>query len=461
MEGTMESECRAEFKYYETEFDSVTGTTIIQFTNLSEGDSLQYFWQFDNVFTSSEKEPRIKFDSKQAEYKVCLKVVGSNNCSDIFCDPVYIQNPIDSVPHPEECFTGFGYKINYDIQTFVPALVLDFYSKADPVAVEWFWDFDDGTTSTEENPTHIFNYPIILDSILSDPNPFREVCLTVKTISGCSVSYCETINVYMNDSVLVEPIFSDNKYYMKYESSFPIQMSSCAGYVKAQVYWGDSLINAIDYKWSHGVEGQEANGFCPTQTYSVKAKTPDGVIISGNFIFNSDGTVTEIPFFWLVSGEKENAVIQVNPNNKGYFVEWKLCDGTIITADSISFDLINCDSRESNMILKDSLGNVIYSENISGKSIATYINSIQNSQQVKLFPNPVNDVLNIQYSGATLNEMQIEIYGISGKRIISQQISKVESGQNIGVNVHSLQNGIYVCKIVSENRLIAVEKFTK
>jgi len=238
-------------------------------------------------------------------------------------------------------------------------------------------------------------------------------------------------------------------------------MSSCAGWVKAQVYLGETLINASDYKWSHGVEGQEANGFCPTRTYSVKAKTPDGTIVSGTFVFNADGTVTVAPINWWVSGDVLNPVIQYRSNNTGYIVEWQLCDGTTVRADSIPFNLINCDDHLSNLILKDSLGNVVYTESISQKSVTTFINSVQDFQKVKLFPNPVNDVLNIQYSGKRQDEMVIEIYDFSGRSVFIQNIQNVESGQTIGLNVQSLTNGIYFCKMISGKQLIGVEKFAK
>jgi len=270
------------------------------------------------------------------------------------------------------------------------------------------------------------------------------------------VSYCETINVYMNDDPNIEPVLN---YIMRYESSFPQEMSSCAGYVKAQVYLGDSIIDAYAYKWSHGVEGQEAKGFCPTQTYTVKAKTPDGNIVSGMFVFNADGTVTETPISWWISGERDNAVIQYNLNNKGYFVEWKLCDGTYVTADSIQLNLINCDSLTT-LVLKDSLGNVIYSEDIS-KALMTAAVSLENPHIIKLFPNPVKDVLNVEYSGLTIKEMSIEIYDITGKLHLNQRLQNIESGQKIGINVNALKNGVYLCRISSDKQIIKVEKFIK
>jgi PKD repeat protein len=551
--------CKARFKYYQTAYDSIGGTASFQLTNLSEGESLKYLWQFDDGKTSTEKEPIVTFDLKQAERKVCLTITGNNSCSDTFCDAVYITDPNKPVVYPAECYTGFGYSVNLTIKTLAPALVLDFYSKATPEAVELKWDFGDGSTSTEANPMHIFNLPLI-DDPLADPNPFRKVCLTVKTASGCLANYCESINIYMEkipkdeptrqchawfkyykpaglisipevvpyklldvsegevvsrlwqfengktsteaepmvsfdfqkptqkvcltintadgcsstwceviyvtepkaDTVYTDkPVWNNTNYTMRYKSSFPIYMSSCAGYAMAQVYLKDSLIKADHYVWSTGAEGQEVKGLCPTQTYSVKAKTPDGSIVSGTFVFNSDGTVTEVPINWYITGDSDNRQIQYDLTDKNYTVEWRLCDGTIVRSDSIPLNSINCGSNVSNLILKDASGVVIYTENISLKTLATFLDPGQTAPTVKLFPNPFSDVLNIQYSGNPLNEMQVEISDISGKRISIQKLSAIEPGQNISLNVSSLKKGIYFCKMISDRKVIGIEKLIK
>lgn len=240
-----------------------------------------------------------------------------------------------------------------------------------------------------------------------------------------------------------------------------MEMSSCAGYAMAQVYKGDSLVKATNYVWSTGVEGQEVKGLCPTKSYSVKALTPDGTIVSGTFILNSDGSVTEVPVNWYITGARDNWHIQYDVTNKDYTVEWKLCDGTIVRSDSIPLNSINCGSSESNLILKDAAGNVVYSENISLKSLATFIGPELTVAPIHLFPNPVIDVLNIQYNGANLETMQIEILDISGKQVMVQKLYNVDSGQTIGLNVIALNKGIYFARISSGKQLIGVEKFAR
>ena len=85
----------------------------------------------------------------------------------------------------------------------------------------------------------------------------------------------------------------------------------------------------------------------------------------------------------------------------------------------------------------------------------------QAMSQTKLFPNPVTDVLNIQYSGNALNEMQIEIVDLSGRVVLVQNLFDIETGQQISLNVNSLRKGIYLCRMISGKQIIGIEKFSK
>ncbi|MDO9615499.1 MAG: hypothetical protein Q7J86_13365, partial [Bacteroidota bacterium] len=528
--------CKAAFKYaVNDKVMSILPATAIDFFDRSEGKVAFWFWDFGDGNTSTEQNPSFVFNHplggpnvKISPYRtVSLTILTSDTCKSFYSETINIMDGTTYVPVPVECETAFGYSVNYDIKTFAPALVLDFYSKAWPEPTGWHWDFGDGNTSNEANPTHIFNFPMVKDVIPGDPNPFRKVCLTVKTSTGCVATWCETIDIYMKTTPPDEPSpycqsmfkyykprdvmsvpevipyqlidasegrvvsrlwqFEDGKtsteaeplvtfdfqkptqkicltietadgcsstwcdiiyvtgkntdstyvtipvssYTMRYESYFPIFMSSCAGWAKAQVYMNDSLVKADKYVWSTGAEGQEVKGLCPTKMYTVKAITPDGTYVSGTFVFNSDGTVTEAPYNWWVTGTRDNPYILFDMDNRDLTVEWRLCNGTIVKSDSIPLNLINCGTSESNMILKDAAGNVVYSEIISLKTMATGVKPDYAAASVKLFPNPVKDVLNIHYSGSRLNEMQLEICDIAGRTISSQNFFNVESGQQI------------------------------
>lgn len=548
-------ECKAIFKYYQADYDSINGKVTFQLNNYSEGKSLQYNWDFGDGRTSNDFEPTVTFDVKPAEHKVCLTVTGGEDCGDTFCDVLYFSAP--EKPDPNQCYTGFSYKVNYDIKTYAPALVLDFYAKPLPETMKWEWDFGDGETSSEQNPTHIFNLPIGNDSLYAGFSPFRKVCLTATSASGCTATYCESIYLYRDTispidpspqchawfkfeklediisiseaipyklhdvsegdvvsrlwrfedgttSTEVDPVVffnfmkptqkvcltittADNcssswcdivylhevqpdsstvdkplwHYEMRYESYFPVQMSSCAGWARAQVYMKDSIVDAYNYVWSTGEIGQEVKGLCPTQTYSVKAITPDGTVVTGTFVFNSDGSVNETPVNWWITDTRNNPQIQVKPVSDEYTVEWKLCDGTTVVGDSVALELINCGTSDSNLIMKDAYGNIIYSETINMKILATYINQKNRDNAMKIYPNPVKDVLNITYSGEPVGEMIIEISDLSGRIFLVQTVKQVDAGQTIGLNVNALRSGVYMCRTISGDKLLNVQKFIK
>ena len=574
MEGSLYEQpgCLARFKYYEMSRDSSSETITFHFDDRSEGKELSYFWQFGNGTTSTEKEPEVTLKLDQPEYKVCLTVTGADSCTSIFCDAVYPNPPVvwDSVYNDTiqpNCFVAFGYNKKDMLMGPLPSMLVEFYTKAYPEPTEWFWDFGDGTTSNEPNPTHVYYQPVMMDSAgidstFSKPYPYRIVTLTVKTANECKTSYSETILVFGSDPwtdpepekcpvyfkyyqpndimsvpevvpiqlvdvsegdilsrlwqfedgttstekelmktfnifqsvhnvcltvtfadsctntfcdivyvnggyedtvVIVDPVIIDTvcPYYIKVDGGFPIEMSSCAGWASAKVYLKDEEVIPQIISWSTGDTLANVNGLCPTRTYTVKALMPDGCAVWTNFIFNSDGSVTPVsPINWWLDGKRDNLMIKTDAA-PGMKVEWRLCDGTVVEADSVLLATVNCGTDEANLIIKDDLGNVIYTENIALKGSVTGINDIPVELEIKLWPNPVTSKLNIKYSGEYQSKINVEICDIMGKVVSTESYSNIYDGQEFTINTESLKQGIYVCQISSTGKIIKAQKFSR
>jgi PKD repeat protein len=554
--------CKAFFKYYESERDTLNRIATIKFNNYSEGENLSYFWKFGNGITSTEKEPVVKFDSKQSEYKVCLTVTGMDSCSNIMCDAVYIQPvPWDSTyidPNEPECQVDFGYKLKDVLMGPLPSMLVEFYYKSNPEAMQWHWDFGDGTTSNEPNPTHTYIQINQSDSIAGDSiypayiNPYRTVCLTVVTEDTCEVSYCEIIQVFGNDpisegckavfkyyqpddivsipevvpvqlvdvsegdvisrewkfedgttssekeplvmfsifqpehkvvltvtfadscvntfygKVILAPVVSDTTvvdsvcpYIIKVDGGFPIQMSSCAGWASASIYLGNEEVNPAYISWSTGDTVAKIGDLCPQRSYEVKAQMPDGCTVSTKFVLDAGGVITPISLYnWWLTGEREKIYVQSDAP-LGLKVQWRLCDGTIVEADSIPLDAINCGGSVSNMIIRDLEGNMVYSENISLKGIFTGIEDLKLTPTVKLWPNPVNDKLNIRYSGDFQTEIIVEVCDVMGKRVSAKIHRNISDNHEFSINTESLKSGIYICRISAFGKIIDAQKFSR
>jgi hypothetical protein len=238
-------------------------------------------------------------------------------------------------------------------------------------------------------------------------------------------------------------------------------MSSCAGWASAKVYLGDSLVTPEFISWSTGDTIAAVKGLCPTMTYTVKAAMPGGCVVWTNFILGADGSITPVsPVNWWLSGSREKMYVQSDAG-KGMKVEWRLCDGTLVEADSISLDAINCGGNLSNMIIKDLMGNVVYTENIALKGSFTGIEDIRVEPSVKLWPNPVTSKLNIRYSGEYQSKINVEICDIMGKMVSTEMYSNISDGYEFSINTESLKQGIYICRISADGKVIKAEKFSR
>lgn len=547
-----EPACKAHFKYEVTKLDSVNKVAVLKFYNGSSGNDLKYLWQFGNGLTSNEKEPEVKISLAQSEYKVCLTVTGANNCTNSYCIPVYPVPHVITDPVLPACVADFGYNLKDILMSPLPSMVAEFYSKVYPQAKEYYWEFGDGATSSEANPTHIY---IKKNDSLSVLNPYREVCLTVVTSDGCKVRTCKKVPVFgqivppapekcnaifkyifptdlvsIPEVVMVklmdvtegevakrlwqfengktstekEPLVSFNifqpvhkvcltvtmkdgcestwcsevyvknpvigplppvaacPYKIKIAGGFPIQMSSCAGWASATVYNSDGKeVTPKIFSWSTGDTLANVKGLCPTKIYAVKALMPEGCVVYAHFVLNADGSIAETsPANWSVTGSRDNLYIKTD-NSKNYQVEWRLCDGTIVKADSVPLNAINCGGAESNYIVKDSMGNVVYTESIALKGSTTGINDISEKTEIKMWPNPVSSKLNIGYSGKYQPEINVEICDVMGKRVSSEIFRNISNGQEFSINTESLKQGIYICRISGDGKVIKAEKFSR
>ncbi|RYD83460.1 MAG: PKD domain-containing protein [Sphingobacteriales bacterium] len=131
----------------------------LKFQNTSVGAS-KYLWHFSDGTTSTEKNPTHTF-LKTGKINAALTVTGAN-CKDSIMN-LNIGEVLAAKP-------DFTFKQN---GTCFPITVQ--YKDASKDAVSWAWDFGDGITSTEKNPSHIF-YAL----------PKNQTSLKITDIRGCS-----------------------------------------------------------------------------------------------------------------------------------------------------------------------------------------------------------------------------------------------------------------------------------
>lgn len=110
----------------------------------------------------------------------------------------------------------------------------------------------------------------------------------------------------------------------------------------------------------------------------------------------------------------------------------------------------------------DVLGNSIGNGFTSGAIISTTTISetAKNILDLKIYPNPSTDLVNIQIIQSNLKQLMISITDENGKEVYFGKYSGISN--TIGINTSTYQSGIYVLKIMDlENQILGIYKINK
>ncbi|HYF32697.1 MAG TPA: PKD domain-containing protein [Chitinophagaceae bacterium] len=156
----------------------------IWFANLSQPiqNIWRTYWSYGDG-TSSQDFNSMHVYQQPGKYYVCLKVQSLNGCISTYCDSVIVRR--DSCENRSD----FRYEVN-------PNNVMEyrFKPKFANSSFRYFWNFGDGSSSTQMFPVHKYA-----------TRGTYKVCLTVVTSNTCRTTTCHEVKVGQNcDDVRVK-----------------------------------------------------------------------------------------------------------------------------------------------------------------------------------------------------------------------------------------------------------------
>jgi PKD repeat protein len=157
----------------------------IQFYDNSDSSPNQWFWDFGDGMNSTEQNPTHAY-ATSGNYTVNLTAWNSFGS-----DKRTIENYIGILPDPKPV-AGFVSDYIGGSEVFPTTVAFNDTSTGD--ITEWYWDFDDGTNSTEQNPVHTFAF----DATRGPWVNWRWVFLTVTDTYGRTSSYSTYIKFIRN-----------------------------------------------------------------------------------------------------------------------------------------------------------------------------------------------------------------------------------------------------------------------
>lgn len=179
------SPCNADFS------SQYLDNLAVQFTDLSTGGNLTWYWQFGDMGTSNLENP-IHTYSTPGTYAVVLSITDSSaSCSDSETKYVHVADSTSGDCHAQ--FTWYADSLN-TTQT------VQFIDLSTGGAAAWWWDFGDSTYSSLQNPVHTF----------SQAGTYY-VCLTIHNQSGtCQDTWCANVTTGSNSGCVSYFLFTRN-----------------------------------------------------------------------------------------------------------------------------------------------------------------------------------------------------------------------------------------------------------
>jgi PKD repeat protein len=420
--------------------DTIAGSfSNYQFTDLSGGDIINWFWDFGNGDTSNVQNPIYSFPGSGG-YNVCL-TINTPTCTDTICSLITV--PI--ICHANFCLDTLNMPCGTNC--------IPFLDVSSGNSISWYWDFGDGTFSNVQNPIHVY-----LDS------GSYNVCLTITnndTINPCTNTYCDTVSVdsVLNCALDVTYIINDVTTIGGNDGTIDVNVSG--GFAP------------YSYLWSTGAASQDINGLSPgTYTLDISEAetvcppfhmsftlyepydTTGGPIVDtlmtsaidtcfgfqvdsfyiSHIVVNNDPNIVTV--FWIFAGEGQTAAITVDyywiySGNNAVMLEVNCAKGSIIYMSYI---------------------HIIGSSGIDVQSFS--------DNQLFIFPNPANDYLKIMFNTTSQYKSSMRIFTVTGQDVYSKTTGFYDGNNIVTVDISRFEHGLYVVQLFTDG-IIRTGKFIK
>ena len=316
-------------------------------------------------------------------------------------------------------------------QTFgCGSLTVAFTDQSSLSPTSWSWDFGDGTTSTDQNPTHTYTSPgtYTVELTVTNENGDNTLAqtdyITVEPGGPYAPESAGQKDWIQQDGGYQDNIPVDNSIYMVFEALTDITLKSIKVYAKGA---GNREFAITD---------NQGNGLAEP----IVAYVPDGesrVNLNWNI---PPGT------YWLVHRNSAGNMINLYRDRAGASYP-KTIPGVI--------------SITSNYAIDNNLGGenswyVGYDWEVQRAGCdPTAISVIENPEpEVKIYPNPVNNLFTIELAERQ-ESVQVKLYNLIGEVVYEENLGVISGPVKHQVNLANLPSGNYLLHVTTGNKAIS------
>ena len=448
----------------------------IHFTDLSSTNGgtpiVSWSWDFGDGGTSTAQNPQYLYEDT-GNYDISLIVTNADNHSDT------VIKTLDAYPLPDVSASAVPF-------TGGVGETIQFYGTSTSSIVSWFWNFDDGTTASVQNPVHIYQQ-----------NGLFDVLLLVTDNMGCTNTTTLLVLIYQpaafpEDSTIWNTLGDNSisgdewrfRYAMVGDTTIGITDPDTT-YAYSKVYsMYDSTLSTQNSNYFAAIRTTEDNkvyvllpGFDETLLYDYTLEVGDTAwySIGGALCYDGVG-------FWEEDHYRVvTAIDTVEVENGDLRRRWTLVgelmgDTWLEGIGSIEWfglfnplisDMTLCGDSYSFACMKQG-DEVVYLNNPKCDhcfcDLLTVIDDQDqaNPHAVKVFPNPLQGTTIIGFDLDRPGRVCVELSDATGNIIKQIPCSSYAAGkQQIRFNSNDLHTGIYLMRISFEGKDAYIVKIVK
>lgn len=372
-------------------FNTAQGRTVT-FTDTSIGNGYQFIWNFGDGRSDTGKTVTTTYASTST-FAVCLTVIDSCRSKQI-CKVVTVCNDT----------------LNSNFSSSVNGLNASF-TDSSLNATNFQWDFGDGQSSNQRNPTHQYIVP-----------GFYYVCLTVSDNCTSSTS-CDSIAVCL-DTASANFGYTANNLLVNFSDS---SVNS------PNIYWdfGDGNFSVVRNP-IHIYSNYGTYNVCQIATNSCYQDTFCENVVLCPFQASASFNYTSLqsPLFIQFTSTSQDAISY----------SWDFGDGSGSSNQNPLKVYSNQGSYPVCLTITDSCG--LMDSTCETLDLYIGIEEYDWISSFSIYPNPADDILHLEFDKPILNDLLVAIIDVSGKS--HQQILLPKGGTNLRVSIQDLPVGVYV-----------------
>ncbi len=314
----------------------------------------------------------------------------------------------------------------------------------------WSWDFGDGGTSTQQNPTHAYNAL----------GGYR-VCLTITTTAGCTASFCDSIGFGGGGPGPCSAFFGVSNpsgcNFTFYDSSW-----AAAGIVTQWWDFGDG---------NTGIGSNPSHTYAANGTYTVCMSILSQDSCTDTYCQTVSCGVApacQASYYWFPDSSGKYSIILVNNSTgSGLSYFWDFGDGSSSTLQYPNHvyagpgtyavcltvsngPILGCSSTfcDTLVVLNKTTSSVPFSINVVSP-VTAVAPPVAPANGLQLSPNPASQEVRLAINVANQGEGQLRVLDVQGRTVKAVSLGYLSAGlHQQSLDLSTMPDGIYMVELL-------------